>query len=83
MEVNLPGSNHIIDRNLIQWTSFGKFHNKPGETRFIKDLSDSHLMRLIPWVKESTLITKDTFVATLEAEVRFRCVNYIFIPDYD
>lgn len=74
---------HIIKRNTVVWTSYGKFHDQPAKTTLIKDLSDSHLMRLFLWVRKSSLLTKDAFGILLQQEMEFRTDNYIFVPDYE
>jgi hypothetical protein len=44
--------NHIVDRNIVKWTSFGINGDEPPRKTLIKDLSDSHLMNIINWIGE-------------------------------
>ncbi len=73
--------NHIVDRNLVEWTSFGKFHNEPARKTLIRDLSDSHLMRIIGWIEINFQCYNADILNLMKEEVNFRVKNYIFIPD--
>jgi hypothetical protein len=72
--------NHIIDRNLVEWTSFGKYHNEPPRKTLIKDLSDSHLMRIKEWMRGNLGYTLE-MINFIEQEIEYRAKNYIFVPD--
>ena len=72
--------NHIIDRNLVEWTSFGKYHNEPPRKTLIKDLSDSHLMRIREWMRGNLGYTLE-MINFIEQEIEYRAKNYIFVPD--
>lgn len=76
-------TNHLIERNFVKWTSFGKFGNeKPRET-LIKDLSDSHLMRIITWIKLRPETYKNSNILWLmEEEAKFRVIHYLSIPEH-
>lgn len=74
--------NHIIDRNLIKWGSFGKYGNEPVKYTLIRDLSDSHLMRIVEWIKDNSHYTPE-ILKLMKAEVKFRIKNLIFVPDYE
>ena len=74
--------NHIVDRNLVEWGSYGKYGNEPLKRTLIRDLADSHLMRIVEWIKD----TPDYHPAVLKLmkdEVKFRVKNLIFVPDYE
>ena len=74
---------HSLKRCLMRWGSFGKLHNEPLKWRHIKDLSDSHLMHIIEWIKmHPDVYDKDTldFMIT---ESKYRTENYIFVPEYE
>ena len=73
--------NHIVDRNLVQWTSFGKFHNEPARQTLVKDLSDSHLMRIIEWITKHPSLYPPELLVFMKEEAKFRTENYIFVPD--
>jgi hypothetical protein len=76
--------NHIIDRNLIEWGSYGKFGNKPLRKTLVKDLSDSHLLRIIEHIKMRKLSCDESILKLMEEEAKFRTENFIFIPEtYD
>ena len=72
--------NHIVDRNLIEWTSFGKFHNEPARRTLIRDLADSHLMRIVEWIENSPQHYTTDILNLMKDEVAFRSKNYIFVP---
>lgn len=74
--------NHIIDRNLVVWGSYGKFHNEPLRKTLVKDLSDSHLMRIVVWIKDNAGFYSNNLLKLMEEEIDFRTKNYIFVPDY-
>lgn len=73
--------NHLVDREKTEWTSFGKLHNEPAKKTLIKNLSDSHLMRIVVWIKDRQLIYDQLILKLMEDEVEYRTRNYIFIPD--
>jgi hypothetical protein len=73
--------NHIVDRNLIEWTSFGKFHNEPARKTLIRDLSDSHLMRIVEWIENNPQHYTADILNLMKDEVDFRAKNYIFVAD--
>lgn len=75
--------NHIIDRNLIKWGTYGKFGNKPLRHILIKDLSDSHLLHIIEHIKQRKLSGDGDLLVLMQEEATYRQRNYIFIPDYD
>lgn len=73
---------HIIERNKFKWGSFGKFGDKPVKYTLLRDISDSHLMRIIEHLKYRPLC-EDT-LKLMQQEVTFRVKNYIFVPEsYD
>lgn len=76
-------NDHIVDRNIIKWGSYGKFGNQPVRWTLVKDLSDSHLMRIVEHLKNRDLFNTNT-LRLMEDEVRFRTKNLIFVPEsYD
>jgi hypothetical protein len=74
--------NHIIDRNLIEWGSYGKFGNEPLRKTLVKDLSDCHLMRIIEFIKININFYGHDILHFMEQEAKFRTENYIFVPEY-
>ena len=74
--------NHIVDRNLIKWESFGKYGNEPVKYTLIRDLSDSHLMRIVEWIKGNPHYHPE-ILKLMKDEVKFRIKNLIFVPDYE
>ncbi len=75
--------NHIIDRNIVKWTSFGKFHDEKPRTTLVKDISDSHLLHIIIWIKEYNTHYSNSILELMILESEYRVKNYIFVPDYD
>lgn len=75
--------NHIVDRNLIEWGTYGKFGNKPLRKILIKDLSDSHLLHIIEHIKIHDRVFSLDLLQLMQEEATYRTKNYIFIPDYE
>ena len=73
--------NHIVDRNLVEWTSFGKYHNESARKTLIKDLSDSHLMRIVEWIKNNPEHYTADILNLMKDEVSFIAKNYISVAD--
>lgn len=72
-------------RTEFEWTSFGKYGKGPVKKTFLKDISDSHLLHLIPFIKDKQeyyTIYADFLITLFEKEQEYRMKNYIFIPDY-
>jgi hypothetical protein len=71
---------HEVKRNLIKWGTFGRFHNEPLTFIVIKDITDSHLLHIISWIKEHPhAYALSDILATMEDEQAFRTKNYIFV----
>ena len=75
--------NHIVDRNIVKWGTYGKFHNEPLKYILIRDISDSHLMRIIEWIKVHKDVYSESLLSLMEEERKFRFKNYIFVGDYE
>ena len=73
--------NHIIDRNIIEWGSFGKYGNEPMRKTLIRDLSDSHLMRIVEMVESNVGFYTEDIIKLMKDEVSFRTKNHIFVPE--
>lgn len=74
---------HQLIRNTTTWGTFGKFHNEPLKQILICDLSDSHLLHIIYWLKKYPKIYAPGFLELMENEAKFRVDNYIFVKDYE
>jgi hypothetical protein len=74
---------HIIDRNLVKWGTYGKFGNKPLRWVLIKDLSDSHLLHIIEHIKIYIGVFGHPLLNFMKEEATYRTKNNIFIPDYE
>lgn len=73
--------NHIIDRNLVEWGSYGKYGNQPLRMTLIKDLSDSHLLHIIEHIKMRKLSGDANILKLMQDEAEYRTKNYIFVPE--
>lgn len=73
--------NHVVDRNIIEWGSFGKFGNEPMRKTLIKDLSDSHLMRIVEMIENNLNYYNEDILKLMKEEVAFRAKNHIFVPE--
>lgn len=67
--------NHIVDRNIVEWTSFGINGNDPPRKTLIKDLSDSHLTNIIKWVEVRTNSYGVGILKLMMDELNFRVEN--------
>jgi hypothetical protein len=67
--------NHIVDRNIVEWTSFGINGDEPPRKTLIKDLSDSHLTNIIKWVGERHNSYGEAILNLMIAEFNFRVGN--------
>jgi len=83
---------HLIEREKFQWGSYGKLGDKPLRWTILKNISDSHLMRIVEHLKLRRSMASpiydthgaDYVLALMETEVTFRTTNYIFVPEtYD
>jgi len=83
---------HLEQREKFQWGSYGKLGDKPLRWTILKDISDSHLMRIVEHLKQRRPMASplyesvggDFVLALMKTEVTFRTNNYIFIPEsYD
>lgn len=74
---------HALKRQKEKWGSFGRLGDKPLKWRLIKDLSDSHLLRIIQHVKDNISHFGYYTLKLMEDEQKYRTDNYIFIPDYE
>jgi hypothetical protein len=67
--------NHIVDRNIVEWISFGINGDEPPRKTLIKDLSDSHLTNIIKWVGERRNSYGEAILNLMIAEFNFRVGN--------
>ena len=67
--------NHIVDRNIVKWTSFGINGDEPPRKTLIKDLSDSHLMNIINWIGERHNSYGEATLNLMIEELNFRVGN--------
>jgi hypothetical protein len=73
---------HELKRNLVWWGSCGKFHDEPMVERLVKDISDSHLLHIIPWIKTYPHAYDVETLQLMEDEQEYRRKNYIFVEAY-
>lgn len=69
-------------REIIQWGTCGKKLDEPMKLIKLKDLSDSHLLHIIAWIKLHKEYYQDEILALMEKEQLYRCENFIFVPEY-
>lgn len=74
--------NHIEDRHKIFWVSLGLHHDELPRKTLVKDLSDSHLMRIIIWIKGHYNYYTSGILRLMEEEMEYRAKNYIVVRDY-
>lgn len=67
--------NHIVDRNIVEWTSFGINGDEPPRKTLIKDLSDSHLTNIIKWINERSNSYGVGILKLMMEELNFRDEN--------
>lgn len=76
-------ADHEKVREEQDWGSCGKFHNEPLVFRKVKDLSDSHLLHIIAWIKAHPKAYGWGILQIMKNEQRYRVEKYIFVPDYE
>jgi len=74
---------HEVLRIIFKWGSHGKYHNEPLVFRTLENISDSHLLHIIAWIKLYPECYSDEILNIMIREQDFRTNNYIFIPDYE
>ena len=67
--------NHIVDRNIVEWTSFGVNGDEPPKKTLIKDLSDSHLTNIINWIGDRRKSYGEEILNLMMEELNFRVGN--------
>ena len=67
--------NHIVDRNIVEWTSFGVNGDEPPKKTLIKDLSDSHLTNIINWIGDRHDSYGEEILNLMMEELNFRVGN--------
>lgn len=70
-------------RENFEWGSFGRNHDEPMKRTKLKDISDSHLLHIIPWIERFTSLYSDKTLQMFKDEMKYRMEHYIYIPDYD
>lgn len=73
---------HELRREVKQWGSCGKLHDEEITFRFIKDISDSHLLHIIPWIKRYKYAYSNDTLNLMLDEQEYRSKNYIFVEEY-
>jgi hypothetical protein len=74
---------HSTIRETFKWGTCGKHHNEPLRYILLKDISDAHLSKIIPWIEKYMCQYDMKTLNVFKTEARFRVDNYIFVPDYD
>lgn len=76
---------HLKERETVKWGSYGKLGDKPIRWTLVKDLSDSHLMRIVEHLTQRKAVNylPDPYTLDLmKTEVTYRTNKFIFIEDY-
>ena len=70
---------HIIKRELMTWTT------KAGEIRYIKELSDSHLNNILPFIlnRIPTFEYLNDALKVIQDEIEYRIIYNITVPNYE
>lgn len=74
--------NHIVDRHIVKWGSFGKSGTGPVVYTLIKDLSNDHLNNIITHIESRKLIGDAPILQLMIQEKQYRYDRNINIPDY-
>ena len=72
---------HKRNREIVQWGSFGKDGNGPLTHRYIKDLSDNHLLNVLTHVRNNPMDFGHMRTHIIR-EITYRKLNNIQIKDY-
>ncbi len=73
---------HEQIREIEQWGSYGRNGDEPLTKRYIKDLSDEHLKKIIPFIDERVLLYGPAQLDLMSNELIYRRIKNISVPDY-
>ena len=75
--------NHLVERNKLEWGSFGVHGDQPMRKTKVCLLSTSHLMNIIIHIIQTQHIIERTDILLLmQEEVEYRETHNIFIIEY-
>lgn len=78
----MPRTHNEI-RETIEWGSYGKNGDEPLTKRLIKDISNSHLDKIIPFIKRNLQYYGNKMLQIMINEQNYRNACDIFVPDYN
>lgn len=78
----MPRTHNDIREN-VEWGSFGKNGDEPLTKRLIKDISDSHLDNIIPFIRTNINHYGNEMLQHMINEKNYRLATRTSVPDYD
>ena len=75
----LGNKNHRVIRNNFQWGTYGKYLNEELRWITLKDITDSHLMHIVGFIRINNGYYTKNIVDIINDEVEYRVKNNIFI----
>ena len=73
---------HAKIREEFKWGSFGMHGNEQRTDRLLKDIADSHLANLIPFIQRYSEHYPEEILNTFQNELVYREEHGIIVPDY-
>lgn len=70
-------------RENFEWTSYGRNHDEPPRYTKLKDISDSHLLHIIPFIESRMGHYDGDILNTFKKEMVYRSEHNIYVPEYD
>lgn len=72
---------HAILRHKFTWRSAGKLLNEGTKTVTLAEMTDSHLLHAIGWVRNHPTVYPQSVLNTFLDEADFRSKNFIFVDE--
>lgn len=69
-------------RDKFEWVSYGRNHDEPPRYTKLKDISDSHLLHIIPFVESRMSHYDINILETFKKEMAYRSKHNIYVPEY-
>lgn len=71
---------HLLIRKTSVWGTYGKLGDEPLRFIIIKDITNDHLLRIIPFIKRNPRSYNDKILQVMMDELEYRTVNHINVP---
>lgn len=72
---------HAILRHQFHWRNSGRFLDQSAKVITLAEMTDSHLLHVIGWVRNHPTTYSQSVLNTLLNEADFRSKNFIFVDE--